>query len=296
MPCASSRPCGGWRGRKKRRKKRTVPNCRNGPQGRTKGTVPLCRNGPQGARHIRGLSPFSALSFPPHTLLRAAATWVRLSGVLAVLLGLKAAFFPYGHEERLWAAAAIAIASSAGATMAVWCRREGWAFSAALGVNLAASLVVWYVHREVGSFGEWWLHLVEANVIASATVALAWLAAQKRLYQGRDVALRNTPFLATQVDTSPAGMIAMLAMPVFCLAGSRLLAGLAGPARRRGGLARAAVGRRGRRVVSRPGLAGQADPRCGRRSVGHRRARACATWADSTRLPARKLARLPYAE
>ena len=140
---------------------------------------PLLPERPERCLAHMGTVPF----FPPQSLLRAAAIWVRLSGVLAVLLGLKAALFPYGYEERLWAAAAIAIASGAGATMAVWCRREGWAFSAALGVNLAASLVVWYFHRDVGSFGQWWLHLVEANVIASATVALAWLAAQKRLYQ-----------------------------------------------------------------------------------------------------------------
>ena len=126
---------------------------------------------------------------PPQALVRAAAVWVRLAGVAAVLLGLKAAFFPHGYdyEDRLWAAAAIAIASGAGATMAVWRRREGWAFSAALGVNLAASLVVWYFHRDARSFAEWWLRLLEANVIASAAVALAWLAAQRRLYQLRAV-------------------------------------------------------------------------------------------------------------
>ena len=48
------------------------------------------------------------------------------------------------YREQLWAAAAIAVASVAGATMAVWRRREGWAFAAALGVNVAASLVVWH--------------------------------------------------------------------------------------------------------------------------------------------------------
>ena len=126
------------------------------------------------------------------------------------------AAFGHDYEEHLWAAAAIAIASGAGATMAVWRRREGWAFSAALGTNLAASLVVWYFHRNAG-FGDWWLRLVEANVIASAAVALAWLAARKRLYQLRELTLGDSPLLATQVALPVVGMIAMLALPVAWL-------------------------------------------------------------------------------
>ena len=126
---------------------------------------------------------------PPQALIRAAAIWVRVAGIFAVLLGLKSALmvgrFGRDYQELLWAAAAIAIASGAGATMAVWRRREGWAFSAALGTNLAASLVVWYFHRNSVNFGDWWLQLVEANVVASSAVALAWLAARRRLYQLR---------------------------------------------------------------------------------------------------------------
>ncbi len=159
---------------------------------------------------------------PPQALVRAAAVWVRVSGVLAVLLGLKAALFPHGYDYqyRLWAAAAIAIASGAGATMAVWRRREGWAFSAALGVNLAASLVVWYFYSDARNFAEWWLRLLEANVIASAAVALAWLAAQRRLYQLRQFGLGETPLLATQVTLPAAGAIVVLAMPVASLVGT----------------------------------------------------------------------------
>ena len=122
---------------------------------------------------------------PPQAIIRLAAVWVRVAAIAAVLLGLKAGFL---HEdldgERLWAAAGIAIAGVAGATMAVWRRREGWAFCAALGVNLAASLVVWHVEemRHL-PFDLWWLRLMQANVIASAVVALIWLAAHRRLYQ-----------------------------------------------------------------------------------------------------------------
>ena len=161
------------------------------------------------------------------------------------------AVFGQDYQELLWAAASIAIASGAGATMAVWRRREGWAFSASLGTNLAASLVVWYFHRNVVNFGDWWLQLVEANVIASSAVALAWLAARRRLYQlrvtekgdsprptfgrcpperpegcfaqmgtvpfFRPLTLGDSPLLATQIVLPLIGMIAVLALPVVSL-------------------------------------------------------------------------------
>ncbi|MFZ5831834.1 MAG: hypothetical protein ACOY3P_17235 [Planctomycetota bacterium] len=159
---------------------------------------------------------------PPQTLVRAAAVWVRLSGILAVLLGLKAslvgAALGFGFEEHIWAATAIAIASVACATMAVWRRQEGWAFSAALETNLAASLVVWYFHRGAADFSEWWLRLVEANVIASSTVALVWLAARRRLYQLRELRLASSPLLGVQVSLPALGMIAVLVVPVVWLA------------------------------------------------------------------------------
>ena len=152
---------------------------------------------------------------PPQGLIRMAAVWVRVAGILAVLLGLKAAFW---DEERLWAAAAIAVASSAGATMAVWRRREGWAFAAALGVNLAASLVVWHFELLGGlSFSDYWLRLVQANVIASAAVAVAWLAARKRLYELREMTLGESPLLAVQVLLPVAGNLLLAVQPVAWL-------------------------------------------------------------------------------
>jgi len=156
---------------------------------------------------------------PPQTIIRAAAVWVRVAGILAVLLGLKAALFHGSWEESLWAAGAISVASLAGATMAVWRRREGWAFSAALGVNLAASLVISYFQR--GIFNDWWWLLVQANVIASAAVALAWLAARKRLYELRELTLGESPLLATQVLLPVVGNVVVLAMPVLWLLAQR---------------------------------------------------------------------------
>ena len=152
---------------------------------------------------------------PPQALVRTAAHWVRLAGILAVLLGLKAAFW---HQEQLWAAAAIAIASVAGATMAVWRRREGWAFPAALGVNLAASLVVWHFELiQQHLFEQYWLRLVEANIIASAVVALVWLAVRKRLYELRDLTVGTSPLLGVQIALPTIGNVVLLAAPVIAL-------------------------------------------------------------------------------
>jgi len=150
---------------------------------------------------------------PPQALVRAASGWVIASGVAAVLLGLKAAFLHRLDEEILWGAAAIAVAATAGAAMAMWRRREGWAFAAAPGVNVAASLVVWYFQRPPWhdiAFAEWWVLLVQANVIATAAVALIWLAAWKRLYELRAFSIRTSPLLAAQTTLGAAALAAVL--------------------------------------------------------------------------------------
>ena len=122
-------------------------------------------------------------------LVRAASYWTAVSGILAVLLGLKAAFFHDPWEELLWASTAIALAAAACVTMAAWRRAAGWAFTAALGVNLAASLVVWYCEwhsRRQLTLEDWWVHLAQANAIASAVAAMIWLAARRWLDSHRE--------------------------------------------------------------------------------------------------------------
>ncbi len=153
---------------------------------------------------------------PPQALIRAAAVWVSTAGVLAVLLGIKAAVLLERPEDLLWAAAAIALAGTAGAATAVWRRREGWAFAAAPGVNLAASLVVWYYQHQL-ALGQWWVLLVQANVIASAAVALVWLAARKRLYALRELTLGTSPLLAAQTTLGAVGSAVLLVIPVVRL-------------------------------------------------------------------------------
>ena len=164
---------------------------------------------------------------PPQAILRMAATWVVVAGVLAVLLGLKAALF-HDWVDMLWAAAAIAIASAALATMAVWRRQEGWAFAAALGANLAASLVVWHAHERASSFAQWWMVLVQANVIASAVVALLWLAVRRRLYQMRELNLHNSPLLALQITLPVVAMASSVAYRLeYMLSGNASINALA---------------------------------------------------------------------
>ena len=127
------------------------------------------------------------------------------------------------REEQLWAAGAISLSSLAGATMAVWRRREGWAFAAALGVNLAASLVVWHFHYRK-PFADWWITLIQANAIASATAALVWLAARRR-YQLRDLRISSGPLLALQTMLGVAASAALIVMHAVWMIGSQDLIG-----------------------------------------------------------------------
>lgn len=153
---------------------------------------------------------------PPQAMVRAAATWVKSSATLTVVLGLKAAFW---LDQPLWAALAIAMASGAAATMAIWRRRETWAFAAALGVNLAASLVVWHFYQP-WTFGRWWLELVKYNIVASASVGLIWLAAHQRLVQLGENSLRRMPLLAVQIGGPAVVWIGLLVLAFIEILGS----------------------------------------------------------------------------
>lgn len=152
---------------------------------------------------------------PPQTFVRAAALWVRLAGLLAVALGAKIVLVAgIANVETLWSAAAIGIASAACATMAVWLRREGWAFTAGLGVNLAASLAVCHQFAvNQRPLSDEWALLWQVNVIAGAVVAILWLAARRRMYLGRQLSPLASPLLTLQVGLIAAGSIGLLAVP-----------------------------------------------------------------------------------
>lgn len=144
----------------------------------------------------------------------AVAFWVRVAGVLVVLLGLKAAL---AHEDdHLWAAGAIALAGSAEAVMAVWRRREDRAFTAGLGVNLAASLVVWHFYQHA-ALADWWILLLQVNVLATSSVALLWLGMRQQIYRQTELRLATGPLLAVQVCLGIAGMVVLLVFPLSYL-------------------------------------------------------------------------------
>ena len=121
-------------------------------------------------------------------------------------------------------------------------------------------------------FAEWWLGCVEANVIASAAVALVWLAAQRRLYQLRHSAWAIPRSSPRKSHCPPPARSPCWRCRWSGWSARRRTCRPGWPTVRRAGLARAAAGRCGRRVVSWPGLAGQPDPRPRRSLLGDRRA------------------------
>ena len=157
------------------------------------------------AEHVR----IAGAEGPPQILLRSANVWIIIAGGLTVLLGLVAASSFPSDEERLWGATAIGLASAASATMAVWRRRELWAFISGLGVNVAASFTVSYFETGLDRWSEF-LCLFQANVIAGAIVALAWLAVSKRLYALRDRNVWSSPLLSLQIALTSIGAMALV--------------------------------------------------------------------------------------
>jgi hypothetical protein len=154
-----------------------------------------------------------AADAPVPGLPQAAAMWVSVAGVLTVVLGLKAAIV---HDDHRWAAGAIALAGAAGAVMAVWRRAEAWAFAATVGVNLAASLIVW--HAYLGApLSDWWIPLLQANVIIGSVATLAWLWARQRLYGPLKLHASAGPLLALQAAFGLAGNVLLLGVPVGLL-------------------------------------------------------------------------------
>jgi hypothetical protein len=86
------------------------------------------------------------------------------------------------RQEFLWAAASVALSALATALLSTWLRNEKLAFLAGLGANLATSLGVCHFYPPQSPP---WLSLVQANAIASSSVALVWLGIRRFLPQKR---------------------------------------------------------------------------------------------------------------
>jgi hypothetical protein len=135
--------------------------------------------------------------------------WVTLVGlpVLALAVRGAAAEDPSGPW---WSFGAVLAVSALAWAVGVDQRREGWLFAAGLGVNLAASLVLWRQHRDEPP-ASWWPGLVRANTIAAAAVALLWLRVRRRLYGEEPLSPASAPLLRLQALLSIAGNVALLA-------------------------------------------------------------------------------------
>jgi hypothetical protein len=145
--------------------------------------------------------------------LLAAAFWAGVAGVRAFPLSPEAAGYT---GDLLVAAIAVALVGLAVAGVAVWRRSDAWAFTAGLGVNLAASLAVCYAYpASEFNLPSWWVPLLQANVIAGAAVALVWLALRGRLPSGP--AVPGSGLRSLQTNLALFGNYVLLAAPVVML-------------------------------------------------------------------------------
>ena len=160
-----------------------------------------------------------------------AAPVILLPNLVSLFWALQVAI---ARHEYLWAAAAVSVCAAAAALLAAAQRNEALAFLAGLGANLATSLVVWHLYSP--SLPSW-IAIVQANVIASSGVALAWLELRRLLAErqsgqllpiqawlglGMNTAMLILPLLRIQMDPgtlpvlflaeigSPAGWLALL--------------------------------------------------------------------------------------
>jgi hypothetical protein len=65
---------------------------------------------------------------------------------------------------------------------------------------------------------DWWVHLLQANVIASAVAAMVWLAARRRLYAVEKLTVGASPLLAVQTALGPVATAILLIPALFAIA------------------------------------------------------------------------------
>jgi hypothetical protein len=148
-------------------------------------------------------------------VVNALSSYGNAAAVLAFALGLRAAI---SLEDRLWAAAAIGVASAAAVAIAARRGDEARSFSSGLGLNVAVSFAVWHFHASPAvPISEWWIVLLQANIIASAVVALLWLAVRGPLSTLFRREATGSHFLPMQANGPVIASLATLAPAVFLL-------------------------------------------------------------------------------
>jgi hypothetical protein len=158
----------------------------------------------------QGLRRLKALSVPRggRSARAAASIWVPATALATLLLAVNAV----RTGDYLWPAAAIAVASPAGLLMAVRRRREGWALAGCIGFNLAASFGLWHFQQNALPLDAV-VHLLQANVVASAFGGLVWLALRRRIYRVPELKVALSPLLAVQVLIGLASNVGLLGLP-----------------------------------------------------------------------------------
>jgi hypothetical protein len=134
--------------------------------------------------------------------------WAALLGFFTLALALRGV----GSDPlEPWPGAAAALGwTLLTAALALRRRSQSWALVAALGLNLAASLLVEHSHRGI-SLLDWWVTLVQVNVIASAVTACVWCFLDRRDPRS-PVVLRTL-----QVSLGLLGNVALLLGPTVLL-------------------------------------------------------------------------------
>src|SRR5262249_13682671 len=85
--------------------------------------------------------------------------WLTSVAIPVLLLVWRAAF--HDPTGAAWSAGCVVILSLFGSLLALWQRRQRWAFLSGLGFNIAVSLWLGRYHRDLGdSFTAWWPDLL----------------------------------------------------------------------------------------------------------------------------------------
>src|SRR5262249_24167878 len=87
-------------------------------------------------------------------------------------------------------------------------RREGWAFVAGLGANLAVSFLAWDAFSSV-PLEDWWPRLLQINLACTGLVGLVWLSLARSGFTDKLDPTR-TPLLNVQIVLALTGNAALL--------------------------------------------------------------------------------------
>jgi hypothetical protein len=136
-----------------------------------------------------------------------------VAGGLALALAVRAAVT---YHDHLWAAATAFLVALTAATLALRMRQEVWAFVAAAGLVLAASLTVWHANRTRPLNG-WWVLLVQVQLITAAASALVWLRLADRIYSGGLARASTSSLLAVLAAACFLGNAVLLGMALVPL-------------------------------------------------------------------------------